>query len=72
MSKPTGRPIGRPFKGPRDALMIRPHALVGQEIRRRAVEAGMPYTDYVSQLLAEHVGHPELAPKPHPELPMTG
>ena len=71
---------GRPHKGPRDAMMIRPHEEIGRVVRARAAEAGYSVTGYVSALLANEVGLPHLAPAPdgppaekqREELPLTG
>lgn len=68
---------GRPSKGPRDAMMIRPHAEVGDAIRELAEAEGYTISGYVSALLAREVGRPELAPKPdqsvqQEELSLTG
>jgi hypothetical protein len=54
---------GRPSKGDRDAFVTRPARDVGNEIRRRAEEAGMPYGEYIAALLAYQVGRPDLAPR---------
>ncbi len=71
---------GRPHKGPRDAMMIRPHEDIGRVVRARAEEAGYTVTGYVSAVLAREVGLPHLAPAPdgppadkqREELPLTG
>lgn len=73
-------PGGRPHKGPRDAMMIRPHEDIGRVVRARAEEAGYTVTGYVSAVLAREVGLPNLAPEPdgppaekqREELPLTG
>ena len=71
---------GRPHKGPRDAMMIRPHEEIGRVVRARAEESGYSVTGYVSALLAREVGMAHLAPTPdgpptqqqREELPLTG
>lgn len=72
--------MGREHKGPRDAIMTRPHADVGRILRARADEGGYTLGDYAALCIAEHVGRPDLAPKPSrppkrpqvEELPLTG
>lgn len=54
---------GRPHKGARDSIMIRPRQSLGELIRAQADEAGMTITDFVSTAMAEKLGHPELAPE---------
>lgn len=61
MPTPPGR-RRRNHKGDRDAMMIRPDALVGHEVRSRADQAGMTISDYVWTLLAQEVDMPERAP----------
>lgn len=58
----SGRP-GRPHKGPRDSIMIRPRQTLGDLIRQHADEAGMSITDFVATAMAEKLGRPELAPE---------
>lgn len=53
---------GRPDKGPRDALMVRPPQALGDLVREQADMAGMTINDYVVTVLADAVGRPELAP----------
>lgn len=55
---------GRPTKGPRDAIMVRPHADLGALIREQAEAEGMHIGDYVATVLAKQLGCPELAPRP--------
>lgn len=54
---------GRPTKGPRDAIMVRPHADLGVLIREAAEAEGMHIGDYVAVILAEHHARPDLAPR---------
>jgi hypothetical protein len=56
--------MAQPHKGHRDAMVTRPHYLVGQEIRRRAAEQGVPYGDLISAILSEYIGLNHLAPVP--------
>lgn len=54
---------GRPTKGPRDAIMVRPHADLGALIREQAETEGIHIGDYVATVLAEQLGRPDLAPR---------
>ncbi len=54
---------GRPTKGPRDAIMVRPHADLGALIREAAEHEDMHIGDYVAKILAKHHDRPDLAPK---------
>lgn len=40
--------------------MTRPAKIVYDIIKRQASELGIPMGQYVADVLAEHVGHPEL------------
>lgn len=67
----------RQHRGDRDQLTARPPKEVGEIIRERARVRGVHVTDYVSGVLAEHVGRPDLDPttaQKHTdeELPLTG
>jgi hypothetical protein len=68
---------GRPHKGDRVLLAARPHREVWEIISRRAASAGIPMSQYVADVLAEHVGRDDLVltgqPAPSPlqeELPL--
>ncbi|BDZ44050.1 hypothetical protein GCM10025865_33490 (plasmid) [Paraoerskovia sediminicola] len=56
-----GRP-GRKSKGDRDQFITRTARPVGDVLRERAEAAGLTYSDYIANVLAAHVGLPELAP----------
>lgn len=60
---PGNRSQGRPHKGDRDSIMIRPRLPLGELIREQAEEAGMTITDFVATHMAESLGRPELAPE---------
>jgi hypothetical protein len=47
-------------KGDRAQIMARPDRIVYDIIRREAAERGIPMGQYVADVLAAHVGHPEL------------
>jgi hypothetical protein len=47
-------------KGDRAQIMARPDRLVYEIVRRQAAERGIPMGQYVADVLAAHVGHPEL------------
>jgi len=51
---------GRPHKGDRVLLAARPHREVWEIISRRAASAGIPMSQYVADVLAEHVGRDDL------------
>jgi hypothetical protein len=57
-------------KGDRDAMMTRPPRAVGNIIRERASTAGVPYGDYISAILCQHVGMGYLMPIPEPMEPL--
>lgn len=63
---PMGRPKGT-GKGDRDAFLTRPMRPVGSRVRAEAQRLGMPYGEYISYVLANHLGMPDQAPA----LPMT-
>lgn len=48
------------YKGERAQIMARPVKSVYDIIKERAGELGIPMGQYVADVLAEHVGHPEL------------
>lgn len=47
-------------KGDRAQIMARPDRVVYNIVRERAADLGIPMGQYVADVLAEHVGHPEL------------
>lgn len=47
-------------KGDRAQIMARPDRVVYDIVRKRSRELGIPMGQYVADVLAEHVGHPEL------------
>ena len=47
-------------KGDRAQIMTRPPRIVYEVIKERAAELGIPMGQYVADVLAAHVGHPEL------------
>lgn len=55
-------------------MVTRPDRAVGDEVRRRAAEAGLSISEFIARALAIEVGRPDLAPQPRRdrELPMTG
>jgi len=55
---------GRPSKGDRDAMMIRPARSLGTLVREEAERRDMTISDYVATLLAEAHDRPDLAPTP--------
>lgn len=63
MTNTWHRATGRPSKGPRDALMIRPRQELGDLIRAQAESAGMSISDYVAAAMAQTLERPELAPE---------
>lgn len=67
---------GRHSKGARHAMMTRPAQPVADEIMRRAEAQGVTITDYIADVLSQHVGRPDLSPRAHEHdsqrLPMTG
>lgn len=48
------------FKGDRAQIMARPDRAVYDIVRAKAAELGVPMGQYVADVLAEHVGLPEL------------
>jgi hypothetical protein len=61
-----------PHKGDRDQMVTRPPRQVGSIIRAKALEAGVPYGDYISAILCEYVGlnNPLQVTQIQEELPM--
>ena len=58
----THRKPGRPSKGPRDAIMTKPHAELGALVRQLSAETGRSNGDVIATILAEHFNRPDLAP----------
>lgn len=56
----NGRGMAQPHKGDRAQIMCRPVVPVYEEIRRRAAARGMSMSQYAADVLAEHVGRPDL------------
>lgn len=52
--------MGQPHKGERVLLQTRPHREVWEAVHAAARNAGLSVSQYVADVLAEHVGHPEL------------
>lgn len=52
--------VGRPHKGDRVLLQSRPAREVWYAVRIAASEAGVSVSQYVADLLAQHVGRPDL------------
>lgn len=67
--------IGRPSKGDRDAMMVRPARPLGDLVRARAEQAGLTISDYVATVLAEVHDLPQYAPqrssRQQEELPLS-
>lgn len=70
---------GRPSKGDRHLIASRPPRAVADAVIARADARGMTITDYVSAVLAQHVGmddaasfQPVQTPHLDEELPLTG
>lgn len=55
---------GRPSKGARDAIYVRPPADLGALIRENADAEGMTYSDYCAMLIAHSLDRADLAPVP--------
>ena len=53
---------GRPHKGNRDAMMIRPARELGDIVRQAAEDADMTITDFVANILACELNRPDLSP----------
>lgn len=52
-------------KGDRAQIMTRPDRTVYEVVRREAAERGIPMGQYVADVLAMYVGHPELVRELH-------
>jgi len=50
----------RPRKGDRAELLTRPDRIVSDKIKEKAAKQGISVSQYVADLLAVHVGLPEL------------
>jgi len=55
--------FGRPSKGDRDAFLTKPAIPVGEVVRSNAEALGMSYGDYISAIVANHLGLPQYAPQ---------
>ena len=62
-----GKP-GREHKGDRMLLQSRPVREVWDAVHARAADAGTSVSQYVADLLAEHVGRPDLVRELHREV----
>lgn len=59
------RPVGRPSKGERDAIMAKPPLDFGKLLREKAKELGYESNgDYIVALCAEALNLPEYSPAP--------
>lgn len=68
---------GRPSKGERDFIGLRPSAELGRLVRQYAAENGVSITDVATRALAREMGREDLIPPIPPrrvdqELPLTG
>lgn len=68
---------GRPSKGERDFIGLRPSAELGALVRQYAADHGLSITDVATRALAREMGRDDLAPPVPPrradqELPLTG
>lgn len=61
---PRKAQVGRPSKGPRDAILARPHASLGMQIRQLAATARLTNGEYMVKLAAEELDVPEFLPCP--------
>ena len=52
--------MGQPHKGERVLLQTRPHREVWEAVHVAAHAAGMSVSQYLADVLAEHVGRPDL------------
>lgn len=57
---PRVNPIGRPSKGDRVRTVCRLAQPVHEEVRRRAATLGIPMSQYMADVLAQHVGRADL------------
>lgn len=65
---------GRPHKGDRDVMVTRPPRDTANQIRERAMAAGVSISEYIAAALTRDLANPEPAIKSpqSQELPMTG
>ena len=60
-------------KGDRAQIMARPNRIVYDIVKQQSAELGIPMGQYVADVLAKHVGHPELVRELDKEvLPLAG
>src|SRR5690554_3805999 len=59
--------IGRPSKGTRTVLYARTSAAVAARVREEAAALGIPMSDLIAHILAEHFGLPMVAPNADPK-----
>lgn len=52
--------MAQPHKGDRAQIMCRPLLPVYEEVRARATAKGISMSQYAADVLAEHVGRPDL------------
>ncbi|AOS95142.1 MULTISPECIES: hypothetical protein [Mycobacterium avium complex (MAC)] len=52
--------MAQPHKGDRVLIGVRPTLPVYDEVRRRAAALGMSMSQYAADVLAQHVGRPDL------------
>lgn len=52
--------MAQPHKGNRTLIAARPAQDVYEEVRRRAAALGISISQYASDVLAEHIGRPDL------------
>ena len=55
--------MGQPYKGDRVLIQGRPLRPVWEDVHARAAAAGLPVSQYLADLLAIHVGRPDLVAK---------
>lgn len=61
---PRKAPVGRPSKGPRDAILAKPDEALGRLIRQLAAQARLTNGEYMVKLAAEQLDMPEFLPCP--------
>lgn len=52
--------MAQPHKGDREQIKVRADRIVYDIVKREAAARGIPMGQYVADVLAVHVGHPEL------------
>jgi len=62
-SRRQGWGMGQPHKGDRVLIQGRPLRPVWEDVHARAAAAGLPVSQYLADLLAIHVGRPDLVAK---------